>query len=123
MVIAVLKVTCIQSRNKRHTPTWPPELRLVCLKIDYRPTSPEPVEAVAECMPTVRIIKIVTGSSHIAGFWSVCRLVNEGGISRHSQDPKLRVLCKKWGAYEELVLKEETLDQHGCQDTWFETFK
>lgn len=110
-----------KSRDKARPPTWPPELRLVRLDTSGN-CQLEMVQAIAECIPTVRVVKVVYGAWRVGGFWSVSRLVNEGR-AESSQDVESRVLCKKWSVREQVALREETLDQHECQDTWFEDFK
>ncbi len=66
---------------------------------------PELVQVIAECIPTVRVVKVVSGDRHTIGFWSISRSVaGEGEIGAgHSQGVKSGVSCDKWNIREQAV--------------------
>ena len=95
---------------------WPPGLRLICLHSvdsidtmdDYKLT-----RTIAICIPTVRIVKIVTPCGHIRSFWSVSQELNGSGSTQ-------RLDCTQWSVRQSTTMKEEMIDQHECEDTGFQ---
>lgn len=70
------------------------------------------VESVAECISTVRVVKVVIGPCKLRGFWSVSPSAYVAGS----------VVCTKWSRRQSTVFKEEMLDQYECEDTWFDDY-
>ena len=62
----------------------------------------ELVQTVAECIPTVLIARVAIATWRVDSFWSVARLINEGGAEC---DVRSHLLCKKWSAREQVALR------------------
>jgi hypothetical protein len=77
---------------------------------------------VAECVVTVRVVKILTEHCKEMGLWSVSRNIASRDVSTgNSWDPSpLLVSCKQWSTREATAIRAEMLDRYDCEDTWIE---
>ena len=73
----------------------------------------------AECISTVRVVKIVGRGRRIYGFWSVSRRKVENAAANFADRPQ-RANCDWWRIREATYLSDEVLDRLQCDDTWFE---
>ena len=68
------------------------------------------VRTLANCIPTVRVVKIVDPYHNVHSFWSI-----------DQADPKC-IHIMDWNSQQATVLRHEMLDRLDCKDTWFEDF-
>jgi hypothetical protein len=80
------------------------------------------VKALAKCIPTVRVVKIVDSNCNLQGFWSI----NRANVSENEGDEEdtvfgwQHVSYVQWGRRQATVMRDEMLEQLDCQDTWFQ---
>jgi hypothetical protein len=77
---------------------------------------------VAECIVTVRVVRLLTEYCKDRGFWSVSRTVtsNDSNVGNGQETGPLLVSCKKWDNREATCNRAEMLDRDDCEDNWFE---
>jgi len=113
--------TIFRPQTGKSGPSWPPNLRVICLISSNGTKFAELVQLVAECIVTVRVVRFLTEVCEYRGFWSVNRTVpsssEDAGNSQEAEP--LPVSCVRWDNRKATVIRAETLDQHGCEDTWF----
>jgi hypothetical protein len=130
-VITRCQLICLlQSRSKKRGPSWPPNLRLVCIHINsHSGHLHEPawewettlVDLLAKSIPAIRVVKIVDSHRNVHNFWSIDQENIPGKVCVDGAWP-IRSQRKRtqWDSRQGTVMRNEMLERHDCEDTWFE---
>ena len=123
-------ICLLQSRSKKRGPRWPPNLRLVCIHININSEHlHEPawewentlVDLLAKSIPAIRVVKIMDSYRNVYNFWSTdlknipAKECVDGAWPIPSYVKRMQ-----WDSRQGTVMRNEMLERHDCEDTWFE---
>jgi len=130
-VIRQCQLICLlQSRSKKRGPSWPPNLRLVCIHTNSLSHNlHDPVwdwectlmDLLAKSIPTIRVVKIVGFHRTVRNFWPTDRAdIPENESVRYWPIQPQHVRSTRWDLREGTVMRNEMLERLDCEETRFE---